>query len=99
MYVGKIFLQLGVITASAFLFILEKPKYRQSKSDVITYLSHKREADTSFRSEELKYKRDALEVESKLRQEALEMEKKRIALQERQMEMQMELIKALIEKK
>ena len=50
------------------------------------------------RDKELQLKRDALEAETKLKKDALEVELKRIALQEQQMNLQLELMKALIKK-
>ena len=51
------------------------------------------------RTQELEYKRDALGAETKLRQEQLEVEKRCISLQEPQMNMQLELLKAFMSSK
>ena len=48
----------------------------------MSYLSEKKELEKELRSQELEYKRDALEAETKLRQEQLEVEKRHISLQE-----------------
>lgn len=62
-----------------------KPRRRKqpSRPDVMSYLSEKKELEQALRTQELEYKRDALEVE-----------KRRILLQEQQMNMQLELLKA-----
>ena len=52
---------------------------------MMSYLSEKKELDSEMRTQELKYKREALEAETKMRQEQLEVERRRIALQEQQM--------------
>lgn len=65
---------------------------------MISFLSEKKEAEQSYREKELQLKRDALEAETKLKKDALEVELKRIALQEQQMNLQLELMKALIKK-
>lgn len=65
----------------------------------MSYLSEKEELEREVRSQELEYKRDALEAETKLRQEQLEVEKRRISLQEQQMNMQLELLKAFTSSK
>lgn len=65
----------------------------------MSYLSEKEELEKEVRSQELEYKRDALEAETKLRQEQLEVEKRRISLQEQQMNMQLELLKAFTSSK
>lgn len=82
----------------SFTFVLEKAKKtkRSKRPDVMSYLAEKKEADITFKGEELKYNRDALESETKLRQEALDVEKRRIALQEQQMAIQLELLKAFV---
>ncbi|XP_068685221.1 cingulin-like [Montipora foliosa] len=54
----------------------------------------KKELKQAIRTQELEYKRDALEAKTKLRQEQLEVDKRRISLQEQQMNMQLELLKA-----
>ena len=84
----------------ASMSFLEKQKNRRSaRPDVLSYLTNKKETDNAFKMEELQYKRDALEAETKFRQQSMEMEKKRIELQEEQMRIQMELIRALVTKK
>lgn len=83
------------------IILLGKPKKKPTKStvDVMSYLSEKKELQKELRSQELGYKRDALEAESKLRQEQLEVEKRRISLQEQQMNMQLELLKTFMSSK
>ena len=65
----------------------------------MSYLSEKKELESTLRTQELEYKRDALEAETKLKQEQLVVEKRRISLQEQQMNMQLELLKAFITSK
>ena len=65
----------------------------------MSYLSEKEELESTLRTQELEYKRDALEGETKPKQEQLEVEKRRISLQEQQMNMQLELLKAFITSK
>lgn len=65
---------------------------------MMSYLSEK-ELESTLRTQELEYKRDALEAETKLKQEQLDVEKRRISLQEQQMNMQLELLKAFITSK
>ena len=66
---------------------------------MMSYLSEKEELESTLRTQELEYKRDALEGETKPKQEQLEVEKRRISLQEQQMNMQLELLKAFITSK
>ena len=66
---------------------------------MMSYLSEKKELESTLRTQELEYKRDALEAETKLKQEQLVVEKRRISLQEQQMNMQLELLKAFITSK
>ena len=48
----------------------------------MSYLSEKKELEKELRSQELEYKRDALEAETKLRRGQIKVEKRRISLQE-----------------
>ena len=72
-----------IINNLIIIILLGKPKKRKqpSRPDVMSYLSEK-ELEKELRSQELEYKRDALEAETKLRQEQLEVEKRRISLQQ-----------------
>ena len=53
--------------------MLGKPKKRKQpgQPDVMSYLSEKKELESTLRTQELEYKRDALEAETKLKQEQL----------------------------
>lgn len=83
------------------IIVLGKSKKRKQpgRPDVTSYLSEKKELEKTLRTQELEYKRDALEAETKLGQEQIEADKRRISLQEEQMNMQLELLKALMSSK
>lgn len=78
---------------------MESQRKQPGRPDVTSYLSEKKELEKTLRTQELEYKRDALEAETKLRQEQIEADKRRIFLQEEQMNMQLELLKALMSSK
>ena len=73
-----------IINNLIIIILLGKPKKRKqpSRPDVMSYLSEKKELEKELRSQELEYKRDALEAETKLRRGQIKVEKRRISLQE-----------------
>lgn len=64
----------------------------------MSFLADKAETERDFKNQELQFRREALDTETKLKRDALDVEMRRIELQEKQVNMQMELFKALINK-
>ena len=79
--------------------MLDKPKAKRSQQpDVMSFLADKAETERDFKNQELEFRQEALDAETKLKRDALDVEMRRIELQEKQVNMQMELFKALINK-
>ncbi|XP_067030085.1 uncharacterized protein [Acropora muricata] len=77
----------------------DKPKAKRSqRPDVMSFLADKAETERDFKNQELQFRREALDTGMKLKRDALDVEMRRIELQEKQVNMQMELFKALINK-
>lgn len=65
----------------------------------MSFLENKNKAFTEFRERELEYKKVQLAADLKLQQEQMVLEKCRVGIQEQQMELQLQMIKALIQSK
>lgn len=69
------------------------------RPDVVSFLENKNKAFTEFCERELEYKKVQLAADLKLKQEQMALEKCRVGIQEQQMELQLQMIKALIQSK
>lgn len=69
------------------------------RPDVVSFLENKNKAFTEFRERELEYKREQLAADIKLKQEQMELDKRRVGIQEQQMELQLQMMQALIQSK
>ena len=69
------------------------------RPDVVSFLENKNKAFTEFRERELEYKREQLAADIKLKQEQMELDKHRVGIQEQQMELQLQMMQALIQSK
>ena len=66
----------------------------------MSFLENKNKAFTEFRERELEYKREQLAADIKLKQEQMELDtKRRVSIQEQQMELQLQMMQALIQSK
>ena len=66
----------------------------------MSFLENKIKAFTEFRERELEYKREQLAADIKLKQEQMELDtKRRVSIQEQQMELQLQMMQALIQSK
>lgn len=69
------------------------------RPDVVSFLENKNKAFTEFRERELEYKREQLAADIKLKQEQMELDKRRVGIQEQQMNLQLQMMQALIQSK
>lgn len=82
------------------MFVTAKTRTHSGKRpDVVSFLENKNKAFTEFRERELEYKKVQLAADLKLKQEQMVLEKCRVGIQEQQMELQLQMIKALIQSK
>ena len=66
----------------------------------MSFIENKNKAFTEFRERELEYKREQLAADIKLKQEQMELDtKRRVSIQEQQMELQLQMMQALIQSK
>lgn len=73
--------------------------HSEKRPDVVSFLENKNKAFTEFRERELEYKREQLAADIKLKQEQMELDKRRVGIQEQQMNLQLQMIQALIQSK
>ncbi|XP_067041052.1 uncharacterized protein [Acropora muricata] len=94
--------QKGFEMRDAAMKTLKQTKTRThsgKRPDVVSFLETKNKAFTEFRERELEYKREQLAADIKLKQEQMELDKRRVGIQEQQMELQLQMMQALIQSK
>jgi hypothetical protein len=73
-------------------------KKKINKSDLVTYLSQKSEANNEMKERELEFRNRALEIETELKKETIALEMKKLEVQEKQIAMQFETLKSFMSK-